>query len=56
MKSGAAPGKKTSGGETCYHLAVKNNTVDCLALLLKFSPGQAEVNTFNDKGLVQPAL
>jgi len=50
LKSGAAPGKKTSGGETCYHLAVKNNTVDCLALLLKFSPGQAEVNTFNDKG------
>jgi len=50
LKSGAEPGKKSGAGETCYHLAVRNNTVDCLALLLKFSPSHAEVNIFNDKG------
>lgn len=50
LKCGATPGKKTSEGETCYHLAVRNNTLDCLALLLKFSPRHTEVNIFNDKG------
>jgi len=50
LNSGATPGKKSSDGETCYHLAVRNNTVDCLSLLLKFSPSHTEVNTFNDQG------
>lgn len=50
LKSGGEPALKTRQGETCYHLAVRAQSVDCLSLLLKFSPRHAEVNIFNDKG------
>ena len=51
LKCGGDPSLKNSSGETCYHLAAgSSETVDCLSLLLKFSPSHTEVNIFNDKG------
>ena len=50
LHSGAAPSVTTTNGDSSYHLAVRLENSDCLAILLKHTTQPSDLNIFNDLG------